>query len=61
VHRLRDGKVTPVPVRTGISDGRFTEIVETVGAPEGGPLAPGDRLVIRDMKARQAGEVSVSF
>jgi HlyD family secretion protein len=61
VHRLRDGKVTPVPVRTGISDGRFTEIVETVGAPEGGPLAAGDRLVIRDMKARQAGEVSVSF
>jgi HlyD family secretion protein len=61
VYRLREGKVTPVFVRTGISDGRYTEIVESIGAPEGGPLTAGDRLVMRDMKARQAGEVSVSF
>lgn len=61
VYRLREGKVTAVPVRIGITDGRFTELIDSVGTPEGGPLAPGDRLVIRDMQARQAGEVNISF
>jgi len=61
VYRLRDGKVTPIEVRTGISDGRMTELLEVVGQPDGGPLAVGDRLVIRDMQARQAGEVRFSF
>jgi HlyD family secretion protein len=61
VYRLREGKVTAVPVRVGITDGRFTELIDSVGTPEGGPLAPGDRLVIRDMQARQAGEVNISF
>jgi HlyD family secretion protein len=33
-----DGRPTPVPIETGISDGRTTEVV-------GGELAPGDRLI----------------
>ncbi len=61
VFRLRDGAITPIEVRTGITDGRFTEIAGINGNPEGGPLAVGDKLVIRDMKARQAGEVNFSF
>lgn len=60
VYRLRDGTPMPVEVKPGISDGRFTEVV-TVGAPEGGPLVAGDRLVVRDMRARQAGDVQFSF
>ena len=61
VYRLRDGKITPIEVRTGISDGRAPELVAVTGQPDGGPLAEGDRLVIRDMQARQAGEVNFSF
>jgi HlyD family secretion protein len=61
VYRLRDGKITPIEVRTGISDGRTTELVAVTSQPDGGPLAEGDRLVIRDMQARQAGEVNFSF
>lgn len=60
VYRLRDGQVAPVEVRPGISDGRASEIA-TVGTPAGGPLAEGDRLVVRDMKARQAGDMQFSF
>ena len=61
VYRLHAGKVTPIEVRTGISDGRMTELIEVLGQPDGGPLAAGDRLVIRDMQTRQAGEVQFSF
>lgn len=61
VYRLRDGVVSPIEVRTGITDGRFTELVAVNGNPDGGPLAAGDQLVIRDMKARQAGDVNISF
>jgi HlyD family secretion protein len=34
-----DKKLTPVPIRTGISDGRFTQVVD-------GELKPGDQVVI---------------
>jgi HlyD family secretion protein len=60
VYRLRDGQVAPVQVRPGISDGRASEVA-TVGTPADGPLAEGDRLVVRDMKARQAGDMQFSF
>lgn len=54
VHRLRDGKPERVDVKTGISDGRFTELLS-------GALNEGDKLVIRDVQARQAGDVNISF
>lgn len=38
VWAVRDGQPVPVRIRTGISDGAFTEVVE-------GGLQPGDRLV----------------
>lgn len=60
VYRLRDGQVAPVEVKPGISDGRVSEVTP-VGSPAGGPLAEGDRLVVRDMKARQAGDMQFSF
>lgn len=61
VYRLRDGKVTPIDLKIGITDGRATEVAEIVGTPEGGPLAAGDKLVVRDLQARQVGEFSISF
>lgn len=61
VYRLRDGKVTPIDLKIGITDGRATEVAEIVGTPEGGPLAAGDKLVVRDMQARQVGEFNISF
>jgi HlyD family secretion protein len=61
VYRLRDGKVTPIDLKIGITDGRATEVTEIVGTPEGGPLAAGDKLVVRDMQARQVGEFNISF
>jgi HlyD family secretion protein len=61
VYRLRDGKVTPIDVKVGITDGRMTEVTEIVGTPDGGPLAAGDKLVVRDMQARQVGEFNISF
>lgn len=40
VHVLRQGgRLEPVPVRTGVSDGRYTAVLE-------GALAPGDRVVV---------------
>jgi HlyD family secretion protein len=38
VYRLADGALVAVPVRTGLSDGLYTEILDG--------LAPGDRLVV---------------
>jgi HlyD family secretion protein len=38
---LRNGTVTPVPVQTGITDGRYTEIVS-------GEVKAGDRVVLED-------------
>ena len=61
VYRLRDGKVVPIDLKIGITDGRMTEVSDVVGTPEGGPLAAGDKLVVRDMQARQVGEFSISF
>jgi HlyD family secretion protein len=61
VYRLNNGAITAIEVRTGITDGRFTEITGVIGSPEGGPLVAGDRLVVRDMRAQQAGEVNFSF
>lgn len=51
VHVLRDGgRLEPVPVRTGVTDGRYTAILE-------GALKPGDRVVVglATAKADQSG------
>jgi HlyD family secretion protein len=50
VHKLVDGKLVPVTVKTGISDASFTEVL-------GGELAEGDKLVTRDL-AGQGGPSS---
>jgi HlyD family secretion protein len=50
VHKLVEGKLVPVTVKTGISDATYTEVV-------GGELAEGDKLVTRDM-AGQGGPSS---
>lgn len=50
VHKLVDGKLTPVTVKTGISDATYTEVL-------GGEIAEGDKLVTRDM-AGQGGPSS---
>jgi len=50
VHKLVDGKLVPVVVRTGISDATWTEIL-------GGEIAEGDKLVTRDL-AGQGGPQS---
>ena len=41
---LRDGKLLAVPVKTGITDGRYTEIVS-------GALKAGDKVIIGDAAA----------
>jgi HlyD family secretion protein len=43
-----DKKLKPVPVRTGISDGRFTQIVE-------GDVKPGDPIVVGQATAKVEG------
>jgi len=50
VHKLVDGKLVPVTVKTGISDATYTELI-------GGELAEGDKLVTRDT-AGQGGPSS---
>jgi HlyD family secretion protein len=50
---LRDGKPQPVVIRTGVSDGSFTEVVE-------GDLSVGD-LVITDMSGGSSGAQQGSF
>lgn len=41
LHRLENGKPVPVNVKTGITDGSYTEIVE-------GDIKEGDKLVVRE-------------
>ena len=41
LHKLEDDKLVPVNVKTGITDGSYTEIVE-------GEIKEGDKLVVRE-------------
>lgn len=50
VHKLVDGKLVAVTVKTGISDAAYTEVL-------GGEIAEGDKLVTRDL-AGQGGPSS---
>ena len=55
VHVLDDqGKLKPVPVETGITDNALTEIVR-------GDLKPGDRVVTRETRKRDAGAAGGGF
>jgi len=49
VYRLEEGNPIAVPVRTGIADGKFVELVE-------GNLKEGDTLVTEDQRKHQAGQ-----
>jgi len=49
VYRLEEGNPIAVPVRTGIADGKFVELVE-------GNLKEGDALVTEDQRKHQAGQ-----
>ncbi|MGE5027831.1 MAG: efflux RND transporter periplasmic adaptor subunit, partial [Betaproteobacteria bacterium] len=46
VYRLEQGGAKPVRVRTGISDGVYTEVLE-------GDIKPGDKLVVREISAKK--------
>ena len=42
LHKLEDGKPVPINIKTGITDGSYTEIVE-------GEIKEGDKLVVREI------------
>jgi len=44
---LRDDTIVPVPVQTGITDGRYTEVI-------GGELKVGERVVLEDNQPEQS-------
>ena len=46
VYRLEQGEPKPVKIRTGISDGTYTEVLE-------GDLKPGDLLVVRELNGKK--------
>ena len=50
VYKIVEGKLTAIPVKTGISDATFTEVTS-------GEIAEGDKLVTRDL-AGQGGPQS---
>lgn len=59
VYRLEGERLTPVSIRTGITDNRHTEVLA-------GALRPGDRLVVADLSAKkqeknQGGRFRVGF
>jgi HlyD family secretion protein len=47
VWRSDNGVLTPVPVKAGLSDGQFTEVVE-------GNLSVGDSLAVRQSTSNQS-------
>jgi HlyD family secretion protein len=49
VYRLVDGKPVAVPVQTGVSDGKFMEVVS-------GEVREGDALVVEDLTAQKPGQ-----
>jgi len=53
VHLLEDGAPVAVPVRTGITDGSHTEVLE-------GALEPGDPVIVRETAPKQ-GDSSTTF
>jgi HlyD family secretion protein len=55
VYVLRDGRIVRIAVRTGVSDGRTTEIL-------GGEIKPGDRVVVDEQVTdAKAGSAQPSF
>jgi HlyD family secretion protein len=48
IWRSQGGELTPVPVKPGLTDGQFTEIVE-------GSLAEGDTVAVRQATPEQGG------
>lgn len=46
VYRLQNGQVTPIGIRTGITDNKSTEVMS-------GDLKPGDLLVVEDREAKK--------
>lgn len=49
VYVLRGESLTPVPIQTGISDGKFTEVAD-------GDLKAGDKVVMQDTQAKPGGD-----
>jgi HlyD family secretion protein len=54
VYRLEQGRLKPVKLRLGISDGSYTEVVE-------GDLRAGDQLVTREIGARKEKPAGFGF
>lgn len=46
VYRLEQGEPRPVKIRTGISDGTYTEVLDD-------SLKPGDQLVVRELNGKK--------
>jgi HlyD family secretion protein len=51
VYRLEQGRAVPVPVKTGIGDSKFTEVLA-------GDLHPGDALVVEDLSKARPGQAT---
>lgn len=54
VYSLKNGKPTPMNVETGISDGKFTEII-------GGEVSEGDKLIVREGSSKEETKSKFRF
>jgi HlyD family secretion protein len=56
VYRFSQGQVQAVPIQTGISDGKYIEVVA-------GGLQAGDSLIVEDLRKQKSGspESSANF
>ena len=54
IYQLKNGKPTPVNVKAGITDGRFTEIMA-------GQLTKGDKLIVREVSNKAESKSKFRF
>lgn len=54
LYQLKNGKPTPINIKTGITDGNFTEIID-------GQVTEGDKLIVREVSSKSESKSKFRF
>ena len=54
LYQLKNGKPSPINIKTGITDGNFTEIID-------GQVTEGDKLIVREVSSKSESKSKFRF
>ena len=54
LYQLKNGKPTPINIKTGITDGNYTEIID-------GQVTEGDKLIVREVSSKSESKSKFRF